>query len=142
MPALSHLSARSAVLRLLALTIAISTILAACAVSAGPPREITLETLNGSGVTGTVSFTAVGERTAVEVTVNPGGNLDMPAHIHPGTCANLTPQPKYPLENVRDGVSTTVVPAPIDELFAGALAVNIHKSNDDLKTYTACVDIQ
>ena len=32
--------------------------------------------------------------------------------------------------------------ASIDELFAGGLAVNIHKSNDDLKTYTACVDIR
>ena len=66
----------------------------------------------------------------------------MPAHIHPGSCVNLTPQPKYPLENVRAGTSTTVVPASIDELFAGGLAVNIHKSNDDLKTYTACVDIR
>ena len=100
-----------------------------------------MTTLNGSGVVGTVSFSAVGERTAVEVKVSPGGNLDMPAHIHPGTCDNLTPQPKYPLENVQDGVSNTVVPAPIDELFAGDLAVNIHKSNDDLRTYTACVDI-
>ena len=32
---------------------------------------------------------------------------DMPAHVHPGTCADLTPQPKFPLENVRDGRSTT-----------------------------------
>jgi hypothetical protein len=46
------------------------------------------------------------------------------------------------LENVRDGKSTTDVPASIDELFAGGLAVNIHRSNDDLKTYTACVDLQ
>ncbi len=27
----------------------------------------------------------------------------MPAHIHPGSCVNLTPQPKYPLENVKAG---------------------------------------
>jgi hypothetical protein len=66
----------------------------------------------------------------------------MPAHIHPGTCDDLTPQPKFPLENVKAGQSVTVVPATIDELFAGGLAVNIHKSNDDLRTYTACVDIR
>jgi hypothetical protein len=66
----------------------------------------------------------------------------MPAHIHPGTCAGLTPQPKFPLENVQNGSSKTVVPATIAELFAGGLAVNIHHSNDDLKTYTACVDIR
>jgi hypothetical protein len=110
--------------------------------TAGPSRTITLQTLNASGVTGSVSFVDLGGRTQVDVTVDPADNPDMPAHIHPGTCANLTPQPKYPLENVRAGSSRTVVPAPIDELFAGDLAVNIHKSNDDLKTYTACVDIR
>ena len=67
-----------------------------------PPRTITLQTLNDSGVTGTVSFAALGDRTGVEITVDPGGNPDMPAHIHPGTCANLTPQPKFPLENVAE----------------------------------------
>jgi hypothetical protein len=129
-------------LRRFALTVMMAVVVTACAAAPGPPRTISLETLNDSGVTGTVSFSSVGDRTGVEVTVSPGGNLDMPAHIHPGTCDNLTPQPKFPLENVRNGVSKTVVPASIDELFAGGLAVNIHKSNDDLKTYTACVDIR
>jgi hypothetical protein len=129
--------------RLTVAVIVTVTIIAACqAATAGPPRTIALETLNDSGVTGTVAFSDVGGRTRVDVTVDPAGNPDMPAHIHPGTCDNLTPQPKFPLENVRNGTSTTVVPASIDELFAGDLAVNIHKSNDDLKTYTACVDIR
>ena len=119
----------------------LATVLVACATDAAPPRTITLRTLNGSGVTGTVTFSDLRLKTGVEVRVVPAGNLDMPAHIHPGTCDNLTPQPKFPLENVRDGVSKTVVPATMQELFAGGLAVNIHKSNDDLKTYTACVDI-
>ena len=116
--------------------------LIACQAAADPPRTITLQTLNASGVTGTVSFTALREKTAVEIVVNPGGNPNMPVHIHPGTCENLTPQPKFPLENVQNGSSKTVVPATIAELFAGGLAVNIHRSNDDLKTYTACVDIR
>ena len=116
-------------------------VLGACVAPTSAPRTITLRTLNDSGVTGTVSFSDLGGKTGVEVHLIPAGNLDMPAHIHPGTCDNLTPQPKFPLENVKDGVSKTVVPVPIDELFAGNLAVNIHKSNDDLKTYTACVDI-
>ena len=93
-------------------------------------------------MSGTVTFSAVGDRTGVEVKVEANGNTDMPAHIHPGTCAKLTPQPKYPLGNVKNGTSSTVVPATIDQLFAGNLAVNIHKSNDDLKTYTACVDLR
>jgi hypothetical protein len=117
-------------------------VLAACVAPTSAPRTITLRTLNDSGVTGTVSFSDLGGKTGVDVEVSAAGNLDMPAHIHPGTCDNLTPQPKFPLENVKNGSSKTVVPVPIDELFAGNLAVNIHKSNDDLKTYTACVDIR
>lgn len=105
-------------------------------------RTLQLVTLNDSGVTGSVSFHEVEGRTEVEVRVEPAGNLDMPAHIHPGSCDDLIPQPKYPLENVRDGASRTTVPARVDELFAGGLALNIHRSNDDLGTYTACVDIR
>jgi hypothetical protein len=122
--------------------VAVAVVAVAACQAASPPRTISLRTLNDSGVTGTVAFSDLGGRTGVEIRVDPSGNPDMPAHIHPGSCDNLTPQPKYPLENVRDGVSTTVVPAPINELFAGNLAVNVHKSNDDLKTYTACVDIR
>jgi hypothetical protein len=127
---------------LLILLVLAAATMSACQAAADPARTITLQTLNESGVTGTVTFATVGDKTAVEITVDPSGNLDMPAHIHPGTCTSLTPQPKFPLENVKNGSSKTVVPAAIAELFAGGLAVNIHRSNDDLKTYTACVDIR
>ena len=143
-------AARSAPsIRLLALALAVVAIVGMAVVAIairpagpGPTRTIMLQTLNASGVTGTVAFSDVGGRTRVDVSVDPADNPDMPAHIHPGTCDDMTPQPKYPLENVRAGSSTTVVPATIEELFAGNLAVNVHKSNDDLKTYTACVDIR
>ena len=128
--------------RLAILLATVALALTACQAAAEPKRTITLQTLNDSGVAGTVTFAPLREKTAVEITVDPAGNLDMPAHIHPGTCDDLTPQPKFPLENVQSGSSKTVVPASIDELFAGGLAVNIHRSNDDLKTYTACVDIR
>ena len=49
---------------------------------------------------------------------------------------------KFPLENVKDGRSSTVVPASIGVLFAGSLAVDIDKSNDDPRTDTACVEIK
>lgn len=143
MSAPDRLPARRAAGLAVAAVIMLATLISACqATSAGPPRTIALETLNDSGVTGTVAFSDVNGRTRVDVAVDPAGNPDMPAHIHPGTCAELVPQPKFPLENVRNGTSTTVVPSSITELFAGNLAVNIHKSNDDLKTYTACVDIR
>ena len=133
---------RSTAFGLIVLVALMAIVMVACQAVAKPPRVITLRTLNDSGVTGTVSFGDLGDRTGVEIAVDPGGNPDMPAHIHPGTCDNLTPQPKYPLLNVKNGASKTVVPASMDELFAGNLAVNIHKSNDDLKTYTACIEIQ
>ena len=143
MSAPHRLPARGAAGLAAAAVMILATVISGCqAATAGPPRTIALETLNDSGVTGTVAFSDVNGRTRVDITVDPAGNPDMPAHIHPGTCAELVPQPKFPLENVRNGTSTTVVPASITELFAGNLAVNVHKSNDDLKTYTACVDIR
>ena len=122
--------------------LAVVAVFAACQAAAPPARTIALTTLNDSGVTGSVAFRDIGGRAQVSIDVEPGANPDMPVHIHPGSCNNLTPPPKFPLENVQDGESVTVVPATVDELFAGGLAVNVHKSNDDLRTYTACVDIR
>jgi hypothetical protein len=115
---------------------------AACSGTTNASRTVALNTLNNSGVTGTVVLTDAGQgKTQVEVRVEPAGNLDMPAHIHPGTCADLVPQPRYPLRNVVNGASTTIVPASLSDLMAGGLAVNVHHSNDDLATYTACADL-
>lgn len=115
---------------------------AGCQAASRPSMVVQLGTLNGSGVTGTVTLVDAGDgRTQVQVRVEPAGNLDMPAHIHPGSCDNLIPQPKYPLENVVNGTSTTVVRAALVDLTQGGLAVNLHKSNQDLKTYTACAEL-
>jgi hypothetical protein len=125
-----------------AIAIVASLALAACQAAPRPSTVVQLETLNASAVTGTVTLLDIGDgRTQVEIRVQPGANPDMPAHIHPGSCENLIPQPKHPLENVVNGVSTTIVQATISELTAGDLAVNLHKSNEDLRTYTACADL-
>ena len=120
----------------------LALLIAACAAE-GASRTLELETLNDSAVSGTVRLVDLGRgQTRVEVRVDPGSNSDMPAHIHPGSCDNLVPQPKYPLQNVLNGSSTTVVPASLEELLADSLAVNLHRSNDDLATYTACADLR
>ena len=107
------------------------------------PTRLTLVTLNDSGVTGSVTMTPVGaERTLVVVDVDPAGHPDMPAHIHPGTCSELVPQPRYPLANVVDGHSTTEVNASLDELLAGDVALNLHASNQEMQLYTACVELR
>lgn len=116
--------------------------LAACGGQA-ESRTLQLATLNDSGVTGTAVLTDNGDGTTrVEVEVESDGYTDMPAHIHPGTCANLTPQPRYPLQNVVDGTSTTDIEVPLDDLFAGGLALNLHASPDDFETYTACAELE
>lgn len=121
-----------------------SAILAGCGSEADeqPPVQLALVMLNSSGVEGNVTLVEVGpERTRVEIDVDPAGHASMPAHIHPGSCAQLVPQPKYALENVVDGRSTTEVPASLDELMASDQALNLHRSNQEMDVYTACVDL-
>jgi len=121
---------------------ALALVVAACTSQQATVRTVQLETLNDSGVTGSALLTDQGDGTTqVVVDVEPSGHPDMPVHIHPGTCADLVPQPRYPLQNVIDGHSETIVPAPLAELFAGGLALNLHASNEDLGTYTACADL-
>lgn len=115
-------------------------LVAACAATS-PGVTIELETLNDSGVTGTVTLIDLGDRTQVDVDVDPAGHPDMPSHIHPGDCDNLVPQPKYPLRNVVDGKASTIVAVPLNELLGGDLAINLHNSNEDMRTYTACAKL-
>ena len=114
----------------------------ACTAQAVDERTLELETLNDSGVTGSAVLTDLGNgSTRVVVDVDPAGHPSMPAHIHPGTCTDLVPQPIYPLENVVDGASATEILVTLDELFAGDLALNLHFSEDDFGTYTACAEL-
>jgi Cu/Zn superoxide dismutase len=99
---------------------------------------------NGSGESGTATLTQQpgGVQVAIAITGAPSG-VAQPAHIHEGTCAKLNPAPKYPLTNVTDGKSTTVVHGiTIKDLLARPFAVNVHKSAADLKTYVSCGDIR
>ena len=114
----------------------------ACSAEAGDSRTLTLRTLNESGVTGSVTLTELTDgQTRVTVEVDPAGHPNMPAHIHPGTCAELIPQPKYPLQSVIDGESTTEVAASLEELLADSVALNLHASNSEMDVYTACIEL-
>ena len=74
-----------------------------------------------------------------------------PAHIHPGTCAELDPTPAYPLNDVAlvapDApagsveVSHTTIDATLDELVAGPFAINVHESAENVANYIACGDV-
>jgi Cu/Zn superoxide dismutase len=94
---------------------------------------------NKSGESGTARLTPEGDKTKVQVNLKgaPKG-VSQPAHIHEGSCAKLDPKPKYGLQNVVDGKSTSEVPVSVDALMSGSYAINVHKSADDIKTYVAC----
>ena len=99
---------------------------------------------NKSGESGTARLTPQGaDKTRVEISLKgaPKG-VDQPAHIHEGSCAKLDPKPKQGLENVVDGKSSTVVPMSLADLQKGNLAINVHKSKEDIKTYVSCGDIK
>ena len=141
-PHMTHMTQRT-LITLLAAGVLAGTSVACSAEPSVAPTRLTLATLNDSGVTGSVTLAAIGEtRTLVVVDVDPAGHPDMPAHIHPGTCADLVPQPRYPLASVVDGHSSTEVSASLDELLSGDVALNLHASNEEMQLYTACVELR
>lgn len=132
-------------LRTLALGAAVAVVVGACGGGGGgaAAKTVSLASLNGSGVSGTATLSDAGNgQTQVVIKVDAAGNAAMPAHVHPGTCATLDPKPKYPLSDVKDGASTTTIAVALADLTKTAFAVNLHKSADDIKTYTACGDIK
>jgi hypothetical protein len=111
----------------------------------GGSAEVLVDILeqNGSGQSGTATLTAEGDGTLVVIeTFSPFGREHQPAHIHEGTCADLDPEPAFPLPDLVDGVAGDTVPISIDELREGAYAINIHRSIDQPDLYVACGDIE
>ena len=103
---------------------------------------VTLNALNNSGEQGTAVLSDMSGKTKVVVSVS-GAPVDIPqpAHIHVGSC----PAPgavKYPLTSLMNGVSETVLDVSISKILGELpLAVNVHKSAADAKTYVSCGDI-
>ena len=87
-----------------------------------------------------------------------------PAHIHKGTCAELDPNPAYPLDNVGPRLtddeelpdpedvkgsltanpveySQTEIEANLEDLLGEAYALNVHESDQNVTNYIACGDL-
>ncbi len=108
----------------------------------GKTVTVKLDEQNASGESGTATLTEDGESTKVVLELeNPASPDPQPAHIHPGTCAELDPTPAYPLTSVEDGNSETTVNVALDELKGGEFAINVHKSEPEIKTYVSCGNI-
>ena len=61
-----------------------------------------------------------------------------PAHIHKGTCENLAQDPTFPLTDVKDGKSRTMVAIDLASLLHNGYAINVHQSARNLQTQVAC----
>jgi len=128
------------------LVIALATVaLAACGgdddEAGGDDVTVELAEFDGSGQTGTATLTADGEQTRVVIAVDSPLSDSQPAHIHEGTCDDLTPEPAYGLPNMAAGSSDSTVDVSLDTLTDGDYAINLHMSDDDLATYTSCGEI-
>ena len=112
--------------------------------SAAKAVTVRLAEQNKSGQSGRARLTPAGEgKTKVEINLKGGAKgVAQPAHVHEGSCPNPDPKPRYPLQDVTDGKSTSEVAADIKTLTAGKMAINVHRSKEDMKTYVACGDIK
>lgn len=134
--------------RILLLTVLVLGLAAGCGgddgdeAAGGDTVTVELAEQNGSGESGTATLTAEGEQTRVVLELSNPASDSQPAHIHPGTCANLDPAPAFPLPNAENGSSEATVDVTLDELTSGEYAVNVHQSNDEVSVYVACGDIQ
>jgi predicted lipoprotein with Yx(FWY)xxD motif len=82
-----------------------------------------------------------GAKTEVNMFLKPDPGIVQPAHIHEGAC----PVPgavKFPLTNLTEGKSKTVVDAALADLLKGGLAINAHKSAAEAAKYVACGDLK
>ena len=111
--------------------------------SAQSPITVQIHPKRNSGVSGTATLTPQGNQTRVVVQLKgAASHVAQPAHFHSGTCNKLDPKPKFPLADVVDGTSTSVVSAPVSELASGKYTINVHKSAADIKTSVACGNVK
>ena len=104
--------------------------------------DVTMHAQNGSKEDGMAMLTQSGDNLVVKISLKNGTSAPQPAHIHEGTCAKLNPAPKYPLDSVVNGKSTTTLKnMKLSSLQTGGFAINVHKSAGDIKTYVSCGDI-
>lgn len=103
---------------------------------------IVLNAQNNSGQQGKAMLQDMGGKTKVVIDIPSNSPaVAQPAHIHAGSC----PNPGgivYTLSAVTNGKSETVIDASMDTLKGKLpLAINVHKSAAEAKTYVSCGDL-
>jgi hypothetical protein len=105
-------------------------------------EAITLNEQNESGESGTALITEEDGKVKVILgMIGAPDGVSQPAHIHVGSCPDVGAV-AYPLTNVVDGVSETVLNVTLAELAAKQpLGINVHKSTTEAKVYVSCGDL-
>jgi len=101
-------------------------------VTMGPGRD--------ASQTGTATLTDMGSQTQVVLNIQPGPTgIEQPVHIHAGSCPGVGAV-AFPLTNVVNGTSTTVVDATLDSLRTGGYSINAHQDGTQagLGVYVSC----
>jgi hypothetical protein len=129
-------------MRRLAMILMLAGLFAEPALALDNVVTVTLEAQNNSGETGTATLTPQGDKTKVVILLsNAPAGVVQPAHIHLGTCDKLDKAPKWKLEPLKNGQSTTVVPASLDTILKEKTAINVHKSAAEIQVYVSCGNI-
>jgi hypothetical protein len=104
--------------------------------------KVALKAENNSGETGTATLKEENGKTTVTLVLT-GYTKDVaqPAHIHIGACPGVGAV-KYPLTNVVNGASVTVLAVSLADLKQSLpLAINVHKSAAAITNYTSCGEL-
>jgi hypothetical protein len=111
-----------------------------------------------------LGLTTLGATALAQDDETPEAVVTHPAHVHLGTCAELDPNPAYPLDNVGPRLtddeelpasedikgsltanaveySQTEIDVNLDDLLTEAHALNVHESDQNAGNYIACGDI-
>ena len=102
---------------------------------------VVLSAQNNSGESGTATLEDMDGKTKVSIELaGAPANTPQPAHIHVGECKNPGVV-KYPLSNVVDGKSESVLDVPLNDLRGPQYVINVHKSAKEAKVYVSCGEI-
>lgn len=106
------------------------------------PQSVKLLATGGSGQNGVATIFQEELKTKVVIEMEKASKVAQPAHVHYGVCPE-TGIIKYALNDVVNGKSETLLDAPMSELVAsGSMAINVHKSDEDISQYVSCGDIE
>jgi len=108
----------------------------------GATSEVVVDLVeqDGSGQTGTATFTPSGDETLVTVETVSYLVDPQPVGMHEGTCA-VPGTVVHELATIEDGISVTTLDEPLGDLRAGGLAIVVAKSRRQPDALVACGEL-